>query len=145
MGALAAVELLEHLSFRSRRESRAPIANAHLYLARHGARADLDRRPGRSVLESIFDEVEYDLLDQDVIHGNERQVGGDFDRHGSTAHDRFESVERRSDEIFQRMPRPFHLERAGLEAGHGQEIRNQAVETAGFIRRRLEHLSPLRL
>src|SRR5216110_475685 len=76
-GWVPTVELLEDLVLLARPEPRAAVGDLDGHGAVRRARDDPDRAVGRRVLDGVVEQVHEDLLDEHVVHGDQRQLRRD--------------------------------------------------------------------
>ena len=140
---LTAVELLEDLALLSGGQSRTAIGDLHGDGPIGRGREDADRTSGGRVLEGVVQQVDQYLLDEDVVDGYQRQIGRHPGRHPSVSQPLAESVERRADHLFQRMPFPLELEGARFQTRHLEQVVDQAVQPLRLSPHRLQQFLAL--
>ena len=78
--AAAAVELLENTLLLTGRQTRAPVRHVRDHLTGPARGPDLDRGARRRVLRGVLEQVDEHLLQQDLVHRHQREVGGNDGR-----------------------------------------------------------------
>ena len=139
-----AIEFLEDALDVGLVDPRAAIGNLDLDLALQGSRSDVDRAARGGVLDGVLDEVDEHLLDQDRVEGHERQIARDAGADGSAPQPVVEPVEGGADDLLERLRLLLDLERARVEAGHVEQVANEAVQPERLLVRRHDQRAALR-
>ena len=136
-----AIELLEQPIEIARRNPRPAIGHLdHDRLAVQRGR-HLDRRARRRVPGRILQQVHQHLLHQQIVHRHKGQIGGDVGGDRVTLQLPGQTPERGADHLFHRLPLLPHLQRAGLQPGHVEQIGHQPIQPLALVEDRSGQLA----
>jgi hypothetical protein len=138
----ATIEFLEHTRFTPSGEARTIVRNAEGDSLAFAAGSNLDVAAGRRIADRIFQEVDQDLLQQHAVHVQQRQVAGDFYANNMMLQLLAQASQRRADDFFEHVPLSVEPDLSRLQAGHVQQIVDQAREPLRFFNDGLQQLLP---
>src|SRR5947208_2332336 len=130
---LAAVELLEDSLLPAVGQARTMVGDLNGHLAVGRGRDDPDRAVGRGVLDGVVEQVDQHLLDEHVVHGDERQIGRDAHNDAVAVEALGELPERGPDHLLKGVPVTVQAQGARLEPRHLQQVLDEPVEAAGLV------------
>ena len=131
--ARGAVELPEHQLLRARRHPGAAVRHFHADRTVGRPRGHRDRGPWRRVLGGVLQQVDEHLLDQQLVHRHQREVGRQVHLDGVAGELLLQPKQRHADHLLQRLPRLLHGERAGLDPDHVQQVGDEPGHAAGLL------------
>ena len=91
--------------------------------------ADLDGGLGWRVLRGVLEEVHEDLLHEDGVERNEREVGGERRDDFAAGERLLASRQGCADHLFEGVPSAAHAKGARFEPRHVEEVLDEAIET----------------
>jgi hypothetical protein len=139
----SAVKFLEDPLERLSGQPGPPVGHLDLDAPGQGARRDLDRGIRGGIFGRILQQVHEDLLDQDRVDRQERQVRRQRDVDRPRAEARLEPAQGRADHLLERHPLALDLQRARLQPGHVEQVPDQALQALGLLADGLEQIGPL--
>src|ERR1043166_2524929 len=128
----AAIELFEHALLVTGGKPRTTVSDRRRQVRRGGRDLDFDRASHRRVLDSVVEQIDQHLLDQDGIEWDERQILGQTSPHPVVLKVSLETSQRRTDDVFQWLAL-FASPQPGFEPGHVEQVVHQPGETIGLF------------
>src|SRR5437588_777553 len=130
---LDAIELVEDAFEIARRDARPLIDDLDPGNIAVAPGPQVDAAAGRRIFGGVVEQIEQHLLDEDRVEPQHRQIGGDGDFDAMPGENFASSPYGRADDVAQVEEIEAQLDRAGFEAGHVEQIADEAVEALGFV------------
>jgi len=88
----------------------------------------------------VLQQVDEHLLHEHRVHRDHRQLRGEIDGDRARCELRLEASERRAHQLLHGDPLALRREAAGLQPGHIEQVRHQALQALRLVADRVEQL-----